>query len=183
MKITDIETISVSPGAGYPYSIIVVLVRTDEGLTGIGEASLAGRGRGVLGILDHARELLVGQDPSRIEHIWAELVRGTFWSTGQVIMSAAAGIDLALWDLKGKRLGVPVYDLLGGRTRDKVRVYRHLSHAGSDGSPSGEIEKLVEEAQDWVSRGYTALRYGPISANTAMEWEASTSIVHTIKAT
>ena len=105
--------------------MIIVLVRTDEGLTGIGEASLAGQGRGVLGILDHFGELLVGQDPGRIEHWWSEMVRGTFWSTGQVIMSAVAGIDIALWDLKGKRLGVPVYDLLGGPTRERVRVYRH----------------------------------------------------------
>ena len=81
----------------------------------------------MLGILDHFRELLVGLDPARIEHWWSEMVRGTFWSTGQVIMSAVAGIDIALWDLKGKRLGVPVYDLLGGPTRDKVRVYRHLA--------------------------------------------------------
>ena len=107
--------------------MIIVLVRTDEGLTGIGEASLAGRGRGVLGILDHFGELLVGQDPGKIEHWWSEMVRGTFWSTGQVIMSAVAGIDIALWDLKGKRLGVPVYDLLGGPTRERVRVYRHLA--------------------------------------------------------
>ena len=105
MKITGIETLPVSVGAGYDYAVIVVLVRTDEGLTGIGEASLAGRGRGVLGVLDHFEELLVGQDPGRIEHWWGEMVRGTFWSAGQVIMSAVAGIDIALWDLKGKRLG------------------------------------------------------------------------------
>ena len=127
MKITEIETLPVSVGPGYDYAVIIVLVRTDEGLTGIGEASLAGRGRGVLGILDHFSELLVGQDPARIEHWWSEMVRGTFWSTGQVIMSAVAGIDIALWDLKGKRLGVPVYDLLGGPTRERVRVYRHLA--------------------------------------------------------
>ena len=138
MKITEIETLPVSVGPGYEYAVIIVLVRTDEGLTGIGEASLAGRGRGVLGILDHFRELLVGQDPAKIEHWWSEMVRGTFWSTGQVIMSAVAGIDIALWDLKGKRLGVPVYDLLGGPTRDRVRVYRHLA--------GDTAEELVEDA-------------------------------------
>ena len=76
MRITGIETLPVSVGAGYDYAVLIVLVRTDEGLTGIGEASLAGRGRGVLGILDHFGELLVGQDPARIEHWWSELVRG-----------------------------------------------------------------------------------------------------------
>ena len=144
MKITEIETLPVSVGAGYDYAVIIVLVRTDEGLTGIGEASLAGRGRGVLGILDHFGELLVGQDPAKIEHWWSEMVRGTFWSTGQVIMSAVAGIDIALWDLKGKRLGVPVYDLLGGPTRERVRVYRHLT--------GNTAEELVEDALRWRSR-------------------------------
>ena len=145
MKITEIETLPVSVGPGYEYAVIIVLVRTDEGLTGIGEASLGGRGRGVLGILDHFRELLVGQDPAKIEHWWSEMVRGTFWSTGQVIMSAVAGIDIALWDLKGKRLGVPVYDLLGGPTRERVRVYRHLA--------GDSAEELVEDALRWPRAG------------------------------
>ena len=153
MRITEIETLPVSVGPGYEYAVIIVLVRTDEGLTGIGEASLAGRGRGVLGILDHFGELLVGQDPGRIEHWWSEFVRGTFWSTGQVIMSAVAGIDIALWDLKGKRLGVPVYDLLGGPTRERVRVYRHLA--------GDTAEALVEDAHRWHEQGFTALRFAP----------------------
>ncbi|MEA2583290.1 MAG: galactonate dehydratase [Thermomicrobiales bacterium] len=178
MKITEIEAIPVEVGPGYPYALIVVLIRTDEGLTGIGEASLAGRGRGVLGILDHARDLLVGQDPAKIEHLWGELVHGTFWSTGQVIMSAVAGIDLALWDLKGKRLGVPVYDLLGGPTREKVRVYRHLS--------GDTTEAVVEDALSWKERGFTALRYCPLEsldAKSMNAWDPQRSIVATIKAT
>src|SRR6185295_14343522 len=141
VKITEIATLPVAVGghAGrfgggysegyaedYRFAVIVVLVRTDEGLTGIGEASLAGQGRGVLGVLDHFRDLLVGKDPMRSEHWWSEMVRGTFWSNGQVVMSAVAGIDIALWDLKGKALGVPVSSLLGGPTRDRVRVYVHL---------------------------------------------------------
>jgi galactonate dehydratase len=156
MKITEIEALPIAVGPGYPFAVIVVLVRTDEGLTGIGEASLAGRGRAVLGAIDHLRELLIGQDPGPIEHWWQAMVRGTFWSPGQVLMSAVAGIDLALWDLKGKRLGVPVYELLGGPTRRRIRVYRHLSGA--------TIEELVENAQDWVDRGFTALRFCPLHA-------------------
>ncbi|HEY7538275.1 MAG TPA: hypothetical protein VH721_09810, partial [Gaiellaceae bacterium] len=152
MKITEIATLPIAVGghAGrfgggysegyaedYRFAVIVVLVRTDEGLNGIGEASLAGQGRAVLGALDHFAELLVGKDPGRIEHWWSELVRGTFWSNGQVVMSAVAGIDIALWDLKGKALGVPVHELLGGPTRDRVRVYVHLR---------GETpEQLVED--------------------------------------
>ena len=178
MKITGIETLPVSVGPGYDYAVLIVLVRTDEGLTGIGEASLAGQGRGVLGILDHAAELLVGQDATRIEHWWSELVRGTFWSTGQVIMSAVAGIDIALWDLQGKRLGVPVYELLGGPTRERVRVYRHLA--------GDSAEELVEDALRWREQGFTALRYGPLAAfdaHSLANWDPQRSIVQTIAAT
>ncbi|MBX3069401.1 MAG: mandelate racemase/muconate lactonizing enzyme family protein [Thermomicrobiales bacterium] len=180
MKITDIEAIPVSVGEGYAYAVIVVLIRTDEGLTGIGEASLGGRGRGVLGIIDHARDLLIGQDPSRIEHCWAEIVHGTFWSTGQVIMSAVAGIDIALWDLKGKRLGVPVYDLLGGATREKIRVYRHLRHDNT-GSVDREIGLMVEDAHSWVEQGFTVLRFDPLAANTAAPWNPSASIMASVR--
>jgi L-alanine-DL-glutamate epimerase-like enolase superfamily enzyme len=178
MKITGIETLPVSVGGGYEYAVIVVLVHTDEGLTGIGEASLAGRGRGVLGVLDHFGELLIGQDPARIEHWWSEMVRGTFWSAGQVIMSAVAGIDIALWDLKGKRLGVPVYELLGGPTRERVRVYRHLS--GNSG------EELAEDALRWREQGFTALRFGPLAAfddHALTQWDPQAAIVQTIEAT
>ena len=165
MKITGIETLPVSVGAGYDYAVIIVLVRTDEGLTGIGEASLAGRGRGVLGILDHFAELLVGQDPARIEHWWGEMVRGTFWSTGQVIMSAVAGIDIALWDLKGKRLGVPVYEpprrpdaRAGarlppprGRPRRGARRGRAaLARAGVHGAPLRPARRLRRARADAV---------------------------------
>lgn len=178
MKITGIETLPVSVGDGYEFAVILVLVHTDEGLTGIGEASLAGRGRGVIGILDHFAELLVGQDPARIEHWWSEMTRGTFWSNGQVIMSAVAGIDVALWDLKGKRLGVPVYELLGGPTRDRVRVYRHLA--------GDSTEAIVEDGLRWRELGFTALRYGPLAAfdpQGLTQWDPQASIVQTIAAT
>ena len=178
MKITEIETLPVSVGPDYKYAVIIVLVRTDEGLTGIGEASLAGRGRGVLGILDHFRDLLIGHDPGKIEYWWSAMTRGTFWSNGQAIMSAVAGIDLALWDLKGKRLGVPVFDLLGGPTRDRVRVYRHLA--------GDTTEALVEDALRWRAQGFTALRYGPLAAfdeEGLARWDPQRSIVETIAAT
>ncbi|MER3438197.1 MAG: hypothetical protein C4346_11740 [Chloroflexota bacterium] len=178
MKITGIEALPIAVDRGYPYAIIVVLVRTDDGLTGIGEASLAGRGRGVLGVLDHFRDLLIGKDPGQIEHLWGEMVHGTFWSAGQVVMSAVAGIDLALWDLKGKRLGVPVYELLGGPTRHKVRVYRHLR---------GEtVDALIADALHWQSLGFTVLRYTPLHAvdeRSLRAWDPSRAITATIEAT
>jgi galactonate dehydratase len=187
MRITEIATLPIAVGghAGrfgggysegyaedYRFAVIVVLVRTDEGLTGIGEASLAGQGRAVLGALDHFAEVLVGKDPGRIEHWWSELVRGTFWSNGQVVMSAVAGIDVALWDLKGKALGVPVHELLGGPTRDRVRVYVHLR---------GEApEQLVEDALARRDAGFTALRFGMLGASLT-EWNPQAAIVATVR--
>ena len=106
------------------------------------------------------------------------MVRGTFWSAGQVIMSAVAGIDIALWDLKGKRLGAPVYDLLGGPTRERVRVYRHLAGASA--------EELVEDGLRWQELGFTALRFGPLAAfdeRGLSEWDPQAAIVQTIAAT
>src|SRR5688500_6363470 len=176
MKITDIEALPIAVGPGYPYAVIVVLVRTDEGLTGIGEASLAGRGRAVLGAIDHFRDLLIGRDPAAIEHWWNVMVRGTFWSPGQVAMSAVAGIDIALWDLKGKRLGAPIYDLLGGPTRDRVRVYRHLSGA--------RVEEQVEDARRWTERGVTALRFCPTHSVDTVSldlWNPTRAIATTVR--
>ncbi len=178
MKITGIETLPVSVGGGYDFAVVLVLVRTDEGLTGIGEASLAGRARGVIGVIDHFADLLVGKDAGRIEHWWGELTRGSFWSNGQIAMSAVAGIDIALWDLKGKALGVPVYELLGGPTRERVRVYRHLAGASA--------EELLESARGFVEQGFTALRYAPLAAfdeRGLTEWDPQRSIVETIAAT
>ena len=111
----------------------------------------------MIGILDHFGEILVGTGPGKIEHWWSELTRGTFWSNGQVIMSAVAGIDIALWDLKGKALGVPVSSLLGGPTRDRVRVYVHLK-----GRTAGE---LIEDGLRQKEAGFTALRYGVLGAS------------------
>ena len=125
----------------------------------------------MLGVLDHFSELLVGQDPGRIEHWWSEMVRGTFWSNGQVIMSAVAGIDIALWDLKGKALGVPVSTLLGGPTRDRVRVYVHLRGTTA--------EELIEDGLARKEAGFTALRFGMLGASLT-EWNPQAAIVATV---
>jgi L-alanine-DL-glutamate epimerase-like enolase superfamily enzyme len=95
----------------------------------------------------------VGRDPSHTEDIWQELYQNTFWRGGPVLLSAISGVDIALWDLKGKRLGVPLYDLLGGKTRERVRVYRHLG-----GSTD---EETCERALQQVEQGTTALRIVP----------------------
>ncbi len=169
MKITQIKTFLVGMTG---HNVILVKVETDEGLFGIGEASLAGRDRGVLGILEHLRELLVGRDPARIEDTWQELYRNTFWRGGPTLLSAISGIDIALWDLKGKRLGVSLYDLLGGKTRERVRVYTHVDGPDDDAR--------CERALVAVERGYTALRIVP-SLFDARPWDSRKAVRATIR--
>ena len=108
-----------------------VKVYTDEGLTGLGEAGINGKELALKGLVETYTPLLVGMDPSRIEHIWQMLWRGQFFRGGHVHAAAVAAIDLALWDLRGKALGVPVYDLLGGKTRDYARCYCHVQRRAS----------------------------------------------------
>jgi len=149
VKIVDVK---VFPVAEFVY----VKVVTDEGLYGVGEASLSGRSMAVVHALEHLRQVLVGQDATRIEHIWQDIFRGSFWRGGPVLQSALAGIDIALWDLQGKALGVPVYRLLGGATRDKVLVYRHVG---------GQTpEQLVENARRLLQDGWRVLRICPLDA-------------------
>lgn len=124
MKITDITSY---PVWGGHRNYLFVVVDTDEGIYGVGEAGLTGRELAVMGAIDHFKPLLIGQDPGRIEYLWQMLSRGGFFPHGKILGSAIAAIDIALWDIRGKALGVPVYDLLGGRVRDKVVCYCHLA--------------------------------------------------------
>jgi len=148
MKITDVRV--------YPVSCFVyVVIETDAGLCGLGEASLSGRRDAVVGALQHLRPVLVGRDATRIEHIWQDIFRGTFWRGGPVLQSALAGVDIALWDLNGKALGAPVHRLLGGLARDRVRAYRHC-YADT---PAG----LVERARGLLDEGWQVLRISPVN--------------------
>jgi galactonate dehydratase len=103
-----------------------------------------------MGAIDHLRPLLIGQDATRIEHIWQLLSRGGFFPHGKVLGSAIAAIDIALWDIRGKALGVPVYDLLGGRVRDKIACYCHIGDRG---------QGLVENARQRMAEGWQYLRW------------------------
>jgi galactonate dehydratase len=139
---------------------IFVRIETDQpGLIGWGEASLEVKTRGVLGALEDFAPLVVGEDPRRIEHIWQMLYRQQFFRAGAVEMSAVSGIDQALWDIKGKDLGVPVWQLLGGRVRDRVRFYDHLG-GGAPEATYGEMEPAVvaELARKSVADGFDALK-------------------------
>src|SRR5437867_11476947 len=122
MKITNIETYAVWSGLR---NFLFVVVDTDASIEGVGEAGITGRELAVIGAIEHFKPLLLGQDPARIEHIWQMLFRGGFFPAERILSAGISAIDMALWDIKGKALGVPVYELLGGRVRDKVVCYPH----------------------------------------------------------
>lgn len=148
MRITEVRVIVTCPTRNY----VVVKIMTDEpGLYGVGDATLNGRELAVAAALqEHIAPLLIGRDPDRIEDIWQMLFRGTYWRGGPVLMTALAGIDIALWDIKGKRAGLPVYSLLGGKTREGALAY---THAG--GRDFAEVEDNVRAM---VERGFRVVR-------------------------
>ncbi len=148
MKITEVRVIVTCPGRNY----VVVKILTDEpGLYGVGDATLNGRELAVAEALrQHIAPLLIGRDPDRIEDTWQYLFRGTYWRGGPVLMTALAGIDLALWDIKGKRANLPLYSLLGGKTREGALCY---THAG--GKDPVAVEDAVRAKRE---RGFQVVR-------------------------
>ncbi len=129
-----------------------VRVDTDEGIAGWGEAVLEGKSRTVETALHEYERFLLGQDPRRIEHIWQALYRGNFYRGGPILTSAISGIEQALWDILGKSLGVPVYQLLGGAVRERVRLY-----ARADGDTPEECHAAATWARE---RGFTMVKTG-----------------------
>ena len=161
MKITDVKTFLIHDPDRPERNYSFVKVYTDEGLTGLGEAGINGKELALEGLIKTYTPLLVGMDPSRIEHIWQTLWRGQFFRGGHVHAAAVAAIDLALWDLRGKTLGVPVYDLLGGLTRDYARCYCHVQRRGNDeDGPRAGIDAMVEYAKAQVADGWRFVRFG-----------------------
>ena len=122
-------------------AICFVLVHTDEGITGMGEATLGGYTKAVVDIIDSFAEFLIGQDPTRIEYLLQVLTRQKFWRGGVIKGSAVAGVELALWDILGKSLDAPVYKLVGGACRDKLRVYVN-GWTGGATDPAEVLDKL-----------------------------------------
>jgi mannonate dehydratase len=148
MRITEVRVIVTCPTRNY---VFVKVMTNEPGLYGVGDATLNGRELAVASALrDHIGPLLVGRDPDRIEELWQMVYRGTYWRGGPVLMTALAGIDLALWDIKGKRAGMPLYSLLGGRTRDGALAY---SHAGG-----GEFAEVEDSARALMEQGFKCVR-------------------------
>ncbi|MDM0113662.1 galactonate dehydratase [Variovorax sp. J22R133] len=141
MKITRLSTYRVAP------RWMFLKIETDEGITGWGEPVIEGRARTVETAVQEFGETLIGKDPSRINDLWQTMYRSNFYRGGAILMSAIAGIDQALWDIKGKALGVPVYELLGGKVRDRMKVY---SWVGGDrpGDIVNDMRRLLEGGID-----------------------------------
>src|SRR5690606_12569158 len=153
MKITAVKPIIADGGQRI---FVFVKVETDQpGLVGWGEASLEGKPRAVAGCIEDFEPMIVGEDPRHVEHIWQVMYRSAFWRQGVIGLSAISGIDQALWDIKGKDLGKPVYELLGGPVRKKARMYTHFNSAGS-------IDETVRDAVSKVEKGWTAIKTVPL---------------------
>ena len=148
MRITSLETFHVAP------RWLLAKITTDTGVVGWGEPVVEGRARTVETAVQEIGEYLVGQDPRRIEHHWQAIYRGAFYRGGPVLMSALSGVEQALWDIKGKDLGVPVYELLGGAVRDSIRMYAHC-HADT-------VEDLVATAGRLVAAGFSCLKLATV---------------------
>jgi mannonate dehydratase len=147
MKITEVKVIVTCPGRNY----VFVKVMTDQpGLYGVGEGTLNGSEPIVAEAIAHMSHLLIGRDPQRIEDTWQLLYRQGYWRGGPIFMAAIAAIDTALWDIKGKQAGLPVYQLLGGKARDGVMCYSHAS-----GRDAIECE---DSARKLIARGFKVVR-------------------------
>ncbi|HWU47108.1 MAG TPA: galactonate dehydratase [Humibacter sp.] len=147
MRIASVESFRISQ------RFLLVRIEADNGLIGWGEATLESRAATVATAIGELSGILLGADPRRIELLWQRMYRGGFYRGGPVLGSAVAGIDQALWDLKGKALGAPVHELLGGPTRDRVRVYTSV--------PDGPVDVMVDRARELVAEGYTAMKTAP----------------------
>jgi mannonate dehydratase len=147
MKIVEARVIVTCPGRNF----VTLKLVTEDGLHGLGDATLNGRELSVAAYLtEHVIPLLIGRDARRLEDTWQYLYKGAYWRRGPVTMAAIGAVDTALWDLLGKSLGVPLYRLLGGASREGVLVYGHAS---------GEtVEEVLAAVHDYVSRGYKAVR-------------------------
>ena len=150
MKITGVR--------GYPVKVghrnqFVVTIETDEGITGVGEGGISGRELAMQGMLEHFSGFLIGEDPRRIEHLWQTMYRGAYFEGGKITAATLSAVDIALWDILGKWLGVPVYQLLGGASRERVQCF------ASPGVLNGPA--CVERARELAEAGWRFLRFVP----------------------
>ena len=172
MKITEVEIYDLQiDGEHSNWHPVLIRIRTDEGISGAGEVALAygvGGSAGAGMVKNMAESLLIGADPFRIEQIWDRMFRKTFWGQGggPVVFGAMSAIDNALWDIKGKALGVPVYEMLGGACHDKLWVYANAWYSGCN-SP----ESYADAALKVVADGFTAMKFDPFAVRPDGVWD------------
>ena len=152
---------------------LLLKIETDQGISGWGESGLTGREKAVVGAIEHYREFLIGQDAMQIGRIWQEMYRSQYFEGGRVLQAAISAIDIALHDIKGKALGVPVYDLLGGKQRDVVPTF------ASTGDEAGE--RAIDRAAELMDEGFTAIRFFPIGQDSRDIFEPRASISATAR--
>lgn len=148
MKITNIKPYLLTLGHS---ANVYLKIETDEGISGYGEGTIHYTPQAVYGMLSDLRDCLIGEDPQRIEFLWQSCWRRPFLRGGPVSGAALSAIDMALWDIKGKALGVPVYQLLGGKARDRVRLYGHVTGRSA--------QEIADNAKRLADQGLTAIRY------------------------
>ncbi|WP_375451343.1 mandelate racemase/muconate lactonizing enzyme family protein [uncultured Devosia sp.] len=152
---------------------LLVKVETDEGIYGWGESGLSGRERAVIGAIEHYREFLIGRDPMAIGALWQEMYRSQYFEGGRVLTAAISAIDIALHDIKGKALGVPVYQLLGGKQRS------HIPTFATTRGPCGPA--MIEQARELIALGWTAMRLNPADHESRGIYEPRQSIGETAR--
>ena len=154
MKITDLKMIHIKP------RWMFLKIETDEGICGWGEPVVEGRARTVEIAINEFRPILIGADPLNIQHLWQLMYRGTFYRGGPILCSAISGIEMALWDIKGKYYNMPVYQMLGGKCRDKVRMYGHLKPTAI--AADFPVSGMLEIADKRLEEGFSVLKYSII---------------------
>ncbi|MBE5039089.1 galactonate dehydratase [Ructibacterium gallinarum] len=153
MKVTDVRTFAVDC---FRTNWVFVKVYTDEGVDGIGEATLEYKEKALIGAVEHIKDYLIGKNPFHIEAHWHNIYRDAYWRGGAVLMSALSAVEMALWDILGKHLGVPVYQLMGGKVHDEVRIYVNGWFAGAK-TP----KEFGEKAKAAMQKGITAMKWDP----------------------
>lgn len=180
MKITSVDVIKLTNGRaaveGTPWNPTVVRINTDEGISGYGEIGLA-YGNAEFAQFGMARDfakLIIGMDPFNNEQIWEKIFRMTFWGMGggTVIFAAISALDIALWDIKGKALGVPVYQLLGGKTNNKLRAYASQIQFdwGTESAALVKPEEYAEATRKAMAEGYTCIKVDPVGFDLKGQW-------------
>ena len=170
LKITAIKPYPARVGIRNQF---LLKIETDQGISGWGESGLTGREKAVAGVIEHYREFLIGQDAMQIGRIWQEMYRSQYFEGGRVLQAAISAIDIALHDIKGKALGVPVYQLLGGKQRNVIPTFASTGDSAGEGA--------IERAKELMAMGFDAIRFFPIGQDSRDIFEPRQSIATTAR--